>query len=219
MKFRDREEAGGRLAAELDDWAKEHPVVVALPRGGVPVGHEVARRLGAPLDILVVRKVGVPWHPELGMGAIAEGGFLSLTQEVIEHIGISEEELSDAVEEQRVEVEQRVRRFRGDRPRIDLQGRVVILVDDGIATGGTVRAAIQAIRAAGAKSIVLAVPVASADVLESLSAEVDHLVCLLVPRELYAIGLWYEDFRQVPDEAVTASLGRAGQEASWSAST
>ena len=205
-RFADRRDAGRRLAAALKSYAAERPIVLALPRGGVPVGYEVARALGAPLDVCVVRKIGVPWHPELGMGAVAEGGHVYLSRELIARLGVSDDELSEAVERQQREVEARVRRFRGDRPRLHLTGRTVLLVDDGIATGGTVRAVIEAIRAESPKRVVLAVPVAAASTLEELAREVDDVVALLSPPALYAIGLWYEDFAQVPDEEVVRLL-------------
>jgi putative phosphoribosyl transferase len=210
--FRDRADAGRRLAAELRAFAADAPLILALPRGGVPVGYEVARALSAPLDVWVVRKIGVPWHPELGVGAVAEGGDVQLMREILAHVGLSDAELSAAIEQKRREVEARVRRFRGDRPPPELRDRTVILVDDGIATGGTTRAAIRAIRARAPRKIVLAVPVASPDVLEALAPEVDRIVCLLERRDLFAIGLWYRDFTQVSDDEVVALLDRARNE-------
>jgi putative phosphoribosyl transferase len=211
-RFRSRQEAGEKLAAALEGYAGRQPIVLALPRGGVAVGYEVARALDAPLDVWVVRKVGVPWQPELGMGAVAEGGFVHLSPDIVEQAGLLEERLSEAVEEKRREVEERARKFRGNRPRPDLRGRTVILVDDGIATGGTVRAAIRSIRAEGPRELVLAVPVAAASTMAALAGEVDHTVCLLAPEDLYAIGLWYEDFRQVSDEEVARLLESARRE-------
>jgi putative phosphoribosyl transferase len=211
-RFRDRVEAGLKLASVLKDYAAESPIVLALPRGGVPVGFEVAKALGAPLDVWVVRKVGVPWHPELGLGAVAEGGYVHISRDLVAEIGIPKSQLDEVIAAKRAEVEKRVRRFRGGHPPPELRGRTIILVDDGIATGGTVRAALRAIRAAEPKQVVLAVPVASADTLASLADEVDHIVCPLVPSELYAIGLWYEDFSQVDDDEVTRLLDRARRE-------
>ncbi|MDP1827656.1 MAG: phosphoribosyltransferase [Archangium sp.] len=209
LRFRDREDAGLRLASELRGYAKDSPIVIALPRGGVPVGFEIARALGAPLDIWVVRKIGVPWHQELGVGAIAEGGQLYISRPLIEQIGLTGLELAQMTETKRREVEERVRLFRGDRPRPSLRGRTVLLVDDGIATGGTMRAVIEAIRAEGPKQLVLAVPVAAPDTLSELGQLVDRVVCLLTPTDLHAIGLWYDDFTQVPDEEVLRLLERA----------
>lgn len=210
--FRDREDAGRRLAVELAAYAPMHPIVLGLPRGGVPVAFEVARALHAPLDVWVARKVGVPWHPELGVGAVAEGGFVHLNQEIVNRIGLSRDRLADIVRGKQGEVEERVRLFRGDRPRPDLRDRVVIVVDDGIATGGTVRAVIRSIRAQAPKAIVLAVPVAAPETLDAIAREVERIVCLRTPADLYAIGLWYADFRQVSDEEVARLLGRARRE-------
>lgn len=208
-RFTDRQDAGRRLAAELQRFAPERPIVLALPRGGVPVAYEVARTLGAPLDICVVRKVGVPWHPELGMGAVAEGGYLHLSRSIVARLGVTEGELAEVVAHERAKVEERVRRFRGGQPRPTLQGRTVLLVDDGIATGGTVRVAIQAVKAEQPRRIILAVPVAAAETVEALAREVDEVVCLLAPADLHAIGLWYDDFGQVSDEEVARLLALA----------
>lgn len=213
LRFRDREDAGRQLAAELRDCAKDHPLVLALPRGGVPVGFEVARALGADLDVWVVRKIGVPWHPELGVGAVAEGGQVFISRDLIERVGLSGLELAKATETKRREVEERVARFRGDHPRPVLRGRTVLLVDDGIATGGTMHAAIEAVRSEDPKKIILAVPVAAPDTLSELGQLVDRVVCLLTPTNLHAIGLWYDDFTQVPDEEVARLLERARTEA------
>jgi putative phosphoribosyl transferase len=210
--FRDREQAGRELGAELGAFAAEHPIVLALPRGGVPVGYEIARALQAPLDVWVVRKVGVPWHPELGVGAVAEGGHVYLNQEILRHIGLSEGELAKIVSSKQREVEERVRRFRGDHPPPIVRDRTIIVVDDGIATGGTVRAAIRSIRAQNPKTIVLAVPVAAPDTIRALEPEVDRVVCLRMPENLYAIGLWYVDFTQVTDGEVVRLLERARDE-------
>lgn len=211
-RFRDRQDAGRRLAAELRSYAGEQPIILALPRGGVPVAYEIAHTLHAPLDVWVVRKVGVPWHAELGAGAVAEGGYVYLNPEVLGPVGLSEADLAQTVLAKQQEVEQRVRLFRGSRPRPALRNRTVILVDDGIATGGTVRVAVRSIRAEQPRAIVLAVPVAAPDSLRALAPEVDRVVCLQTPADLYAIGLWYEDFTQVPDHEVTRLLERARRE-------
>lgn len=208
-KFRDRQDAGRKLAAKLAGYASQDPIILALPRGGVPVGYEVARALRAPLDVWVVRKVGVPWHPELGVGAVCEGGYLYLSREILDQVGLSEEKLSGVITRERAEVEQRVKKFRGHRPPPPLRGRTVIVVDDGIATGGTVRVALRALRAEQPGKLVLAVPVAAADTVDRLMPEVDQIVSLLAPRDLYAIGLWYEDFQQVSDDEVVRLLERA----------
>ena len=206
LRFRDRTDAGRQLAAELRDFAKDRPLVLALPRGGVPVGLEVARALGAQLDVWVARKIGVPWQPELGVGAVAEGGVVYISRELIEQVGLSGLDLATAVEAKRKEVAERVRKFRGERPRPPVQGRTVILVDDGVATGGTAHAAITAIRSEGPKKLILAVPVAAPETLSELGCDVDRVVCLLTPTNLRAIGLWYDDFTQVLDTEVVRAL-------------
>lgn len=211
MRFRDREEAGRLLAERLREFAGEAPVVLALPRGGVAVGYEVARAMGAPLDVMIVRKLGVPWHPELGMGALAEGGALYLNQEVLDSADLSPEEVRQVIVEETRELERRVQRYRGGRPLVDLTGRTVILVDDGLATGGTARAAVRALRGFGARSIILAVPVAAAETAESIREEVDTLVCVQEPTNLWAIGTWYEDFHQMTDEEVMVLLDQASR--------
>jgi putative phosphoribosyl transferase len=209
LRFHDRRDAGRRLAAELKGYAKEHPIVLALPRGGVPVGAEVARALGAELDVWIVRKIGMPSHPEFGVGAVAEGGYTYLNQDIIENIGLSQATLATAIATKKREVEERVLKFRGGRPAPRLRGRSVVLVDDGIATGGTVRAVIHSLREQAPKQLVLAVPVAPAATAEVLAPELDGLVCLRRPRDLYAIGLWYDDFTQVTDEEVIALLAQS----------
>lgn len=210
--FRDRSDAGRALAAELHSYRADRPVVLALPRGGVPVGYEIARTLHVPLDVWVVRKVGVPWHPELGVGAVAEGGYVYLNQDILDHVSLSRDDVAEVVRAKQREVEERVRLFRGNRPAPVLRDRAVILVDDGIATGGTVRAAVRSIRAQDPKAIILAVPVASPDTIEALASDVERVVCLQAPENLYAIGLWYRDFTQVSDDEVVRLLERARRE-------
>lgn len=209
MRFRDREEAGRLLAERLREYAGEAPVVLALPRGGVPVGYEIAQALGAPLDVLMVRKLGVPWHPELGMGALAEGGAVYLNREVLEEAALEPAELKTVIAEETRELERRVQRYRGGRPLPELRGRTVILVDDGLATGGTARAAIRALRGFGAGRIILALPVAASQTAEQLREEVDAFVCVQEPSNLWAIGTWYEDFHQMSDEEVLVLLDQA----------
>lgn len=204
--FADRRTAGRQLAQALIHHAGTQPIVLGLPRGGVVVADEVARVLGGTLDVWVVRKLGAPYQPELGMGAIAEGPAVVLDRQIVRHVCTSLEELYDVARREMAEVSRRVTRFRGDRPAPALEGRTVIIVDDGIATGGTVRAAIRAIRKRRPARLVVATPVASPDIVESLSREVDEVVCLYEPEPMYAIGLWYEDFRQVSDEEVVRIL-------------
>ena len=209
MRFRDREKAGRLLAEQLREYVREAPWVLALPRGGVPVGYEVARALNAPLEVMIVRKLGVPWHPELGMGALAECGALYLNPEVLASVDLNNEEITKVIAEETRELQRRVQRYRGGRPLPDLKGRTVILVDDGLATGGTARAAVRALRGFGAQSIILAVPVAASQTAEELRKEVDVLVCVQEPSDLWAIGTWYEDFHQMSDEEVLVLLDQA----------
>jgi putative phosphoribosyl transferase len=210
-RFLDRADAGRKLSEALGFLASEDPIVLGLPRGGVPVAYEIARSLAAPLDVWLVRKIGVPWHPELGAGAIAEGGHLHLSPEVLAAVGLTSDDLEEVIERERREVEVRVRRFRGGRPRPALRDRTVIVVDDGIATGGTVRAALRSIRAEAPRRLVLAVPVAPPSTVAALSAEADRVIALITPENLFAIGLWYHDFTQVSDEQVVRLLDRARQ--------
>lgn len=209
MRFVDREEAGRRLAARLLGHQRERPLVLGLPRGGVPVAFAVASALGAPLDVWVVRKVGAPDFPEFGVGAVAEGGIVYLNQDSIAEVGASEAQIQAIVRQKTAEVAQRVKLFRGEHPAPRLEGRTVILVDDGIATGGTVRAAVEALRVAQPKKIVLAVPVAASQSLEELAPLVDEVVCLHSTPALHAIGAWYDDFHQVPDDEVVRLLEAA----------
>ncbi|MHB8877012.1 MAG: phosphoribosyltransferase, partial [Myxococcaceae bacterium] len=179
------------------------------PRGGVPVAYEVAHALGAPLDVWVVRKVGAPIQPEYGIGAVAENGAVFLDQERMAEVGASEEEIGRVVEQKKKEVQERVLRFRGQRPPPEVRGRTVILVDDGIATGGTVHAALQSLKTLGPRKLVLAVPVAASDALDALRDLVDEVVCIEPTPFLGAIGAWYHDFRQTTDEEVEELLRRA----------
>lgn len=213
MIFVDRVDAGRRLAARLQHLRGEPLIVLGLPRGGVPVAFEVAQSLAAPLDVIVVRKLGVPSQPELGMGAIGEGGVRIINDEVFHLAGVSANSLAAVEARERVELERRARRFRGDRPRASLAGRTVVIVDDGIATGSTARAACQVARAQGAGHVVLAVPVAPRDWAAPIGGEADELVCLETPDPFWAIGRFYVDFSQTSDEEVVACLERAARPA------
>jgi predicted phosphoribosyltransferase len=208
--FRDRSEAGRLLAAKLTAYAKRPDVLVlALPRGGVPVAYEVARALGAPLDVFIVRKLGVPGHEELAMGAVATGGVRVLNQQVVRALHIPDYVI-DAVsvwEEQ--ELARRDRVYRGDRPFPDLRGRTVILVDDGLATGATMQAAVKALRQQQPARIVVAVPTASRETCDEMWAEADEVICAITPEPFYAVGFWYEDFSQTTDEEVRELLARS----------
>lgn len=206
MTFRDRVDAGRQLAELLVRYRAEHPVVVALPRGGVPVAAEVAAALGAPLDVLVVRKLGYPWQPELGMGAIAEGDITVLNDELIARIGADADTIRAVEDRERVELERRIRRYRGDRPPVPVEGRTVILVDDGIATGYTAHAAIDVLKRHGATRVVLAAPVAPPEAVEELGRVADDVVTVRTPRLFMAIGQFYDDFAQSRDEEVAELL-------------
>ena len=202
MIFDDRKQAGKLLAERLERFAGEQPIVLGLPRGGVPVAYEVAQALHAPLDVIIVRKLGVPFQPELGMGAIGEDGVRVLNDDIVRAAHINETELTAVERRERAEVERRAQRYRRGRPMADIRGRTVIVVDDGIATGGTARAALQVARAHGARKVVLAVPVAAPETLRSLRADADEVVVLEQPADLVAIGYWYRDFRQTSDGEV-----------------
>lgn len=212
MRFRDRKDAGQQLAALLTDFQDESPWVLGLPRGGVPVAYEIARTLGVPLDVWVVRKVGAPGQPELGLGAVAEGGALFLDRGMMRSLGLSETEVMQTAEREAEEVTRRVARFRGNHPAPDIEGRTVILVDDGVATGGTVRAAIRALRERRPGKIVLAVPVGAVESLESLRLEVDDIVCVHPAEFMMSVGEFYDDFNQTSDEEVQHLLARAREQ-------
>lgn len=209
MPFSNRVDAGRRLAAQLKHLRGGDVVVLGLPRGGVPVAAAVAEALGAPLDVIVVRKLGVPFQPELAMGAIGEGGVCVLNDDVIRQARIGRRELAEVEARERSELERRAGLFRGDRARVSLEGRTAVIVDDGIATGSTARAACQVARAHGARRIVLAVPVAPPSVLAELSQVADEVVCVETPGQLRAVGQWYRDFTQSSDADVVAILHRA----------
>ena len=213
MLFHDRFDAGRKLAGLLADYADRQDVVVlGLPRGGVPVAFEVARTLHAPLDVFLVRKLGVPGYEELAMGAIASGGVRVLNQEVVQTLNISEEQLAAIAAAEQEELDRRARLYRGDRPPPDVKGRTAILIDDGLATGATMRAAVTALRQLGPGRIVVAVPVAAPETCAELRAEVDDIVCLSTPEPFQAVGLWYDYFSQTSDEEVHDLLERAAEE-------
>jgi putative phosphoribosyl transferase len=210
--FADRSDAGRRLALQLARLKGEQPVVLALPRGGVPVAAEVARSLEAPLDLVLVRKVGVPFQPELAAGAVVDGPepITVWNEEILRVIGLTPEALADVVEAELAEIQQRRARYLADRPRPPIAGRTAIVVDDGIATGATVKAALRAVRRAGPRRVVLAVPVAPPEAIADLERVADEVVCLETPPDLIAIGIHYRDFSQVRDEEVVALLDACG---------
>ena len=209
MQFSDRADAGRQLAAHLGYLRGADPVVLGLPRGGVPVAFEVARQLRAPLDAVVVRKLGLPYRREVAMGALGEGGVVVVNEDVLRHAGVSEAAFAAVRAEEQVELDRRVRRLRQRRGQVPVPGRTVVVVDDGIATGATARAACQAVRAAGAARVILAVPVAAADTLSALRAVTDEVVCLQTPPDFSAVGQWYRDVAPVSDEEVVRLLARA----------
>jgi len=209
MVFRNRVDAGKRLASRLKEFAdRDDAVVLALPRGGVPVGFEIARALHAPLDILVVRKLGVPGQEELAMGAIGSGGVRILDSETVRMFHLSPEQVDEVIARELKELERREHLYRADRKATNVTNRMVILVDDGLATGATMRVAIAVLRQQNVKQIVLAVPVAGASTCKLVGAEADRTVCLFTPKDFYAVGQWYEDFSQTTDEEVRSLLTR-----------
>jgi len=209
-RFRDRADAGRLLGERLSAYAgRDDVVVLALPRGGVPVGFEVARSLHAPLDVFVVRKLGVPGHEELAFGAVASGGLRVLNDDVVAALGLSEREIEAIAERERAEVARREREYRGDRSPLELEGTIAILVDDGLATGASMRAAARAVGRLGPKKTVVAVPVAAAETCAELRGDVDEVVCALTPTPFYAVGLWYDDFEQTSDDEVRELLQEA----------
>lgn len=207
MIFRDRTDAGRQLAARLKRYADRQDVLVlALPRGGVPVAYEVAKELNAPLDVFVVRKLGVPGHQELAMGAIASGGVRVLNEDIVNYLSIPDEIIDAIAAVEQRELERRERAYRDDRPPPDVKGRVVILIDDGLATGSTMRAAAASLRLQKPGRIVVAVPVSSPETCDEFRSEVDEIVCAVTPEHFQGVGLWYEDFSQTSDEEVRELL-------------
>lgn len=210
--FRDRADGGRQLAHRLRNYADTPGVLVlGLPRGGVPVAYEVARALDAPLDVFTVRKLGAPGHEELALGAIATGGVVVWNREVLDEVRPTQYQLEDIIARERAELERRDVAYRGTRSPPDIRGKTVILVDDGLATGASMRAAVRAVRTQQPGRVVLAVPVAAQETCESLRPEVDDIVCAATPQPFIAVGLWYYDFSPTSDDEVRALLERADQ--------
>lgn len=213
MLFRDRTDAGRQLAAKLTLYAGRPDVrVLALPRGGVPVAFEVAKALRAPLDVFLVRKLGLPGHEELAMGAIASGGIRVLNEDVVRRFRVSVDVIDAVAAEEAVELERRERLYRGDRPPAEVRDRTVILIDDGLATGSTMRAAVVALRQLRPARIVVAVPVGAAETCAEFETEADDTVCAHTPEPFYGVGMWYDDFSQTTDEEVRELLERAAED-------
>jgi len=211
-RYRDRRHAGLELARYLADVKGQDVVVLALPRGGVPVAFEVARALDAPLDVFVVRKLGLPGHPEFAMGAIASGGVRVLNDEVVRLYRIPEQAVEAIARDERHELERRERAFRSQRPPLDVGGRTVVLIDDGLATGSTMKAAVEAVRSLRPARIIVAVPVGSPDTCREFAGIADEIVCARRPEHFAAVGQWYDDFRQTTDEEVRELLQTAASE-------
>jgi putative phosphoribosyl transferase len=210
LPFRDRAEAGRRLAEKLARYAgRPNVIVLALPRGGVPVAYEVAMALNAPLDVFLVRKLGVPGHEELAFGAIASGGVRVLVPEVLREAGVPDHLVERITQQETRELERRESALRGSHPPPPVRDQTVILVDDGLATGATMRAAIAAVKTQGPARIVVAVPTAAPQTCESMRLDVDEVICAITPEPFYAVGLWYEDFAQTTDDEVRGLLERA----------
>lgn len=213
LPIQDRKTAGQELARALEEYRnREHLVVLALPRGGVPVATEIAEHLGAELDLMIVRKLGMPGHEELAMGAIASGGARVLNHQVIEIGGVSDDAIEKVAERELRELERRALAYRGDRPWPDMSDATVILVDDGLATGASMRVALEALKAYRPREVVVAVPVAPADTIRKLQDIATAVVCLATPDHFASIGQWYQDFNQVSDDEVRQLLGRFWKE-------
>lgn len=210
MRFHNRVTAGRLLSERLAPLRSHAPVVLALPRGGVPVGFEIARALGAPLDVLIVRKLGAPHQPELAIGALGENGVRVLNHDLVDAIGVTAESLAKIEQREAVEIERRRERYRHGRPMVDVEGRTAIIVDDGLATGATARAAVEVARAMRAAHVIVAVPVGAPDSLATLRDLADDVVALVEPADFAAVGAWYDDFRQVGDDEVERLLEDVG---------
>jgi len=211
--FRDRKDAGEKLAQKLSQYANDsNSIILALPRGGVPVAYEIAQKLNLPLDVFLVRKLGIPDSEETAMGAIASGGIVILSENLINYLNISNEEVQKVIAKEQKELEYRGKLYHENYPSLKLAGRKVILVDDGIATGSTMQVAVVALRKNEVSEIIIAVPVSSDSAYEELSTQVDHMICLEVPQNFNAVGQWYENFSQVSHEEVKELLKKSAKE-------
>lgn len=210
MRFADRHDAGRRLGERVRELRLDDPVVLALPRGGVPVAYEVARELAAPLDVLVVRKIGAPFQPELGVGAIAEGDVTVYDRQTLAALHLTVDDLAETVRRERAELDRRVGRYRGQRVPLPIEGRSVVVVDDGLATGVSARAALRSVRQRGPVHLVLAVPVGPPNAADFMVPDADEVVMVEAPQRLSAVGQWYDDFTQTSDDTVVTLLEAAG---------
>ena len=208
MRFRDRREAGQLLAGELDfPKGDEDVIVLGIPRGGVVVAYEVAQAIGAPLEVYITRKIGAPHNPELAIGAVASDGGIVLDHDLIRQLGIPGDYVEKETERQRQEIERRAREYRGDRPPLELAGKTVVVVDDGVATGATIMATLRALKRQEPKELILAIPVGPPDTVKQLGKEADRVICLSTPHLFWAVGAFYAVFDQTPDEEVKRLLG------------
>jgi predicted phosphoribosyltransferase len=212
-RFKDRHDAGRQLAEELTNYQnREDVILLALPRGGVPVGYEIARELGIRLDVYLVRKLGVPGHEELAFGAISTGGVKTFNEDVVRSVGLTDREIDPVVEREEAELRRREEAYRGDAPAPEIEDQVAILVDDGLATGASMRAAVESVRQQGPKETVVAVPTAPPDTCQKLSRTADAVYCLMTPEPFGGVGAWYEDFAQTSDEEVRELMAQLGFE-------
>ena len=210
VMFKDRKEAGRLLAKALSEYKDKNPVILAIPRGGVVVAYEVAKSLNAPLDLIIPRKISAPDQPELAIGAVTEDGTTILNQDILQYLRVPDDYIKAEVKRQEEEIKRRIQKYLGDKPRVPIKGKIVILIDDGVATGATIRAAIASIRKRKPALIVLAIPVGPIDTIEELRKDADRVICLMTPEPFFAIGQFYENFEQTSDEEVIQILNKFG---------
>jgi putative phosphoribosyl transferase len=210
VMFKDRKEAGRLLAKALSEYKDKNPVILAIPRGGVVVAYEVAKALNAPLDLIIPRKISAPDQPELAIGAVTEDGTTILNQDILQYLRVPDDYIKAEVKRQEEEIKRRIQKYLGDKPRVPIKGKIVILIDDGVATGATIRAAIASIRKRKPALIVLAIPVGPIDTIEELRKDADRVICLMTPEPFFAIGQFYENFEQTSDEEVIQILNKFG---------
>jgi putative phosphoribosyl transferase len=208
VMFKDRKEAGRLLAKALSEYKDKNPVILAIPRGGVVVAYEVAKALNAPLDLIIPRKISAPDQPELAIGAVTEDGTTILNQDILQYLRVPDDYIKAEVKRQEEEIKRRIQKYLGDKPRVPIKGKIIILIDDGVATGATIRAAIASIRKRKPALIVLAIPVGPIDTIEELRKDADRVICLMTPEPFFAIGQFYENFEQTSDKEVIQILNK-----------